>query len=131
ELLTRGIDVDLECLRRCPRLLPFLVQLLRFEFGHRDSTTIVPSRPRREMRDAFAGFERADVGRSYGEIIGLVENQKKGPDASRPAQSSHPQSLQIRTRSGHPSSPAAGTRRRRTGSSARGSSPASAYPDSQ
>src|SRR5207253_2694668 len=77
ELLTRGIDVDLECLRRCPRLLTFLVQLLRFEFGHRDSTTIVPSRPRREMRDAFAGFERADVGRSYGEIIGFVENQKK------------------------------------------------------
>src|SRR5437879_10224284 len=77
ELLTRGIDVDLECLRRCPRLLPFLVQLLRFELGHRDSTTIVPSRPRTEMRDAFAGFERADVGRSYGEIIGLVVNQKK------------------------------------------------------
>ena len=77
ELLTRGIDVDLECLRRCPRLLPFLVQLLRFELGHRDSTTIVPSRPRTEMRSGFAGFERADVGRPSAEIVVDVGPKKR------------------------------------------------------
>src|SRR5262249_49987653 len=94
ELVARRIDVDLERLRRRPRLLPFLVQLLRFEFGHRESTTIVPSRPATEME---AGFPASSATTPIDPI------NKKRAGRSRPAQYSDRQMLESQNANRTPS----------------------------